>query len=250
MERARLLSAIEARRSRREYRGKYIDNHQLNKLRQLIDEYTTNGGVRMEMAADSGVAFNGLTKSYGMLSGVNNFVGMIAKKDDWLASEKLGYYGQLLMLEAVSMGLGTCWVSLTLKRENLPFTLAPGEEVLSTITFGNVDEHDSLKERFVRGMLNIRNKTLEELFISDVEPPKWFINGVRAAQKAPSAMKKQPVCFRLKNGVVTACVPDIGDFMNAHDLGIFKLHFQIGAGGGRWEWGNHGVYTPKEDINN
>ena len=246
MERARLLAAIEARRSRREYKGRYIDNQKLSHLRRLIGEYTAQSGIRMELATDSGAAFNGLTKSYGMLSGVNNFVGMIGGKEDWQTAEKLGYYGQLLVLEAVSMGLGTCWISLTLKRENLPFTLSKGEEVLSTITIGEVDPEDSLKEKFVRGMLNIRNKTLEEMFISDVEPPKWFINGVRAAQKAPSAMKKQPVCFRYKNGVVTAGVSDISEFMNAHDLGIFKLHFQIGAGGGQWEWGNRGVYTPKE----
>ncbi|MFC2347211.1 MAG: nitroreductase, partial [Scardovia wiggsiae] len=27
------------------------------------------------------------------------------------------------------------------------------------------------------------------------------------------------------------------------DLGIAKLHFQIGAGGGSWEWGDRGTFS-------
>jgi len=244
----KLSEALKTRRSRRQYRGRYLNNHQIANLERLIAKYTAEGGggFRMELAADSGAAFSGFTRSYGMLSGVNNFVGLVCGKGDWLGMEKLGYFGELLVLEAVSMGLGTCWVSFAAKKvEELPFTLKDGEKIASAIVIGNVNEQTTSKERFVRGLLNIRQKTLEELYISDVDPPQWFIDGVMAAQKAPSAMKKQPVHFRLKDGKVTAGVNDITEYMNAYDLGIFKLHFQIGAGGGQWEWGNHGVYTPK-----
>jgi hypothetical protein len=28
------------------------------------------------------------------------------------------------------------------------------------------------------------------------------------------------------------------------DFGIAKLHFVLGAGGGKWEWGNGGKFAP------
>ncbi|HJE21313.1 MAG TPA: nitroreductase, partial [Bifidobacterium pullorum] len=30
-----------------------------------------------------------------------------------------------------------------------------------------------------------------------------------------------------------------------NDLGIAKLHFQIGAGAGTWTWGDGGLFTHK-----
>jgi len=37
-------------------------------------------------------------------------------------------------------------------------------------------------------------------------------------------------------------VKDIADPMLAIDFGIAKLHFEIGAGGGKWSWGNNGEF--------
>jgi len=51
-------------------------------------------------------------------------IGMIGNKDDPNSQEKLGYYGELIVLQATEMRLGTCWVGGTFDRESCPFTLS------------------------------------------------------------------------------------------------------------------------------
>ena len=87
-------------------------------------------------------------------------------------------------------------------------------------------------------MTHRKTKTAEELFETDTPVPGWFKSGIAAVQKAPSAVNRQPVTFKYKNDTVTASVKDISISGMALDLGIAKLHFELGAGGGTWCWGN------------
>lgn len=36
----------------------------------------------------------------------------------------------------------------------------------------------------------------------------------------------------------------------AFDFGIAKAHFELGAGGGKWEWGNNGEFTRSAEDGN
>lgn len=63
---------------------------------------------------------------------------------------------------------------------------------------------------------------------------------MRAVRRAPSALNRQPVRFVWRDGAVSASVPDYAS--QAVDLGIAKLHFEIGAGGGSWKPGSGGAY--------
>jgi len=238
MDRERLMKAIDARRSRRKYINTPMDSGVVKTLEELVKKYNAMGNVRMELVTNDGTAFNGLSKSYGLLSGVNDFIGLIADKKDFLMEEKLGYYGEILVLEATALGLGTCWVGGSFDKKNMPFALSDNENVACTITIGSVDEKDSFKEKLVRSLSHRKTKTVEELYTGDPIVPEWFINGMQAVQKAPSAVNRQPVLFSYDAGVVTASVKDETDFMMAIDLGIAKLHFELGAGSGSWEWGN------------
>ena len=76
------------------------------------------------------------------------------------------------------------------------------------------------------------------MYSSDGPVPDWFLAGMEAVQKAPSAVNRQPVMFSYQEGIVTASVKDIEGDGFAFDLGIAKLHFEIGVGGGTWEFGN------------
>lgn len=64
----------------------------------------------------------------------------------------------------------------------------------------------------------------------DTPVPDWFINGMRAVQKATLAINLQSEHFTYKSGVVTAEVKG-SDNYKLIDLGIAKAHFEIGAGG-------------------
>ena len=91
-------------------------------------------------------------------------------------------------------------------------------------------------------MTHRKIKAAEELYDADAPVPGWLKSGIAAVQKAPSAVNRQPVTFMYKNNVVTASVKDISISGMALDLGIAKLHFELGAGGGSWAWGNGAAF--------
>lgn len=250
-----LLEAIERRRSRRKYKTTPIEPTTLSRLRELIEGYSKVDGVDMRLVTNNGSAFAGLRKSYGMLAGVQNYIGLIDQVADpqnqsgYRASvntEKMGYYGELVVLHAVILGLGTCWVGGSFDRRSCPFELASNETVVCTIVIGNAPEEMNTREKLIRSMTHRKTKTVEMMYESDGPVPDWFINGMQAVQKAPSAVNRQPVLFSYRCGNVTASVPNPSDIGSAFDLGIAKLHFEVGAGGGAWTFGNGAAFKRGE----
>jgi nitroreductase len=246
-----LLEAINQRRSRRKYLSVPLDAIVAERLQGLIGEYNKTDGVDMRLVLNNGTAFAGLRKSYGMLAGVQNYIGLIDRVADpenpskYRASvntEKMGYYGELVVLHAATLGLGTCWVGGSFDRRLTPFELADGEMVACTITLGLVPEVMSLREKVIRGATHRKTKTVEEMYDADTPVPDWFLSGMQAVQKAPSAVNRQPVHFYYRRGEVAAAVPNPADIGSAFDLGIAKLHFEIGAGGGMWAFGNGAAF--------
>ncbi len=236
-----LEEAITVRRSRRKYLATPIEPETVERLRALARKYSEAGKVRIEPVFNDGSAFEGLRKTYGLLTGVQNYAGLIADKSDALAIERLGYYGELFTLEAVALGLGTCWVGGSFDRKLCPFQLGENEKLACVIAFGPVPEQSSARERFIYSATHRKSKRAEEMMVADAPAPDWFMAGMQAVERAPSAVNRQPVVFTLKGGLVAAGVQDYGAAM---DLGIAKLHFEIGAGGGAWAFGNHAAFSP------
>ena len=237
-----LLHAIDHRRSRRKYLPGPIDAQTREALQALAAEYSEKSGARIELVFDNPAAFDGLRKTYGMLSGVRNYAGLIVNPGDKQAVERLGYYGELLMLHAVSMNLGACWVGGSFDRACCPFTLTGGEEIICTVSLGPTKEKNSLRESLIYGITHRKTKTAEQMMTADAPVPGWFMDGMLAVQKAPSAVNRQSVLFSYKDGVVSARVENPGS-MTLLDFGIAKLHFELGAGGGAWAWGNGAAFT-------
>ena len=214
-----------------------------DKLRGLIADIGGRGNLKMQLVVGNGDAFNGFRRSYGMFSGVRNFIAMIGNESDVVALEKLGYFGEWLVLHCTSLGLGSCWVGGTFSRKACPVELGAEESVVCAITVGYTEDKLSAKEKLIRWGTHRKSKTVEQMYASDEPVPEWFINGMKAVQKAPSAVNRQPVVFSYRNGVVSAAVGEIAGMGYAFDLGIAKLHFELGAGGGNWAFGNGGEYT-------
>ena len=236
-----LLQAIDHRRSRRKYLPEPINTQTKESLQALAAEYSEKSGARIELVFDNPAAFDGLRKTYGMLTGVRNYAGLIVDPGDKQAVERLGYYGELLMLHAVALDLGACWVGGSFDRACCPFKLIDCEEIICTISLGVTKEKNSLRESLIYGVTHRKTKTIEDMMSIDAPAPDWFMTGMEAVQKAPSAVNKQPVMFHYKNGIVSASVENPGS-MTLLDFGIAKLHFELGAGGGTWDWGNGGVF--------
>jgi len=241
-----LLTAIDVRRSRRNYVPKPLGTSDGEAIQSLISKFNDEQNLNMQLITGNGDAFEGFRRTYGFFSGVQNYVAFVGNAKDVLEMEKYGYFGELLILEATLLGLGTCWVGGTFDRKSTPIELSDEESITCVITIGNVPSDLSTREKFIKKITHRRrSKTIEEMTVSDEELPEWFLSGMRAVQKAPSAVNRQPVKFTYRDEAVTAAVDNTSQEGFAFDLGIAKLHFEIGAGGGVWEFGNGGAFIRK-----
>ncbi|QNO14032.1 nitroreductase family protein [Alkalicella caledoniensis] len=194
----------------------------------------------MDIIEDARDAFNGFRKSYGMFSNVRTIITLAGKTNDPHLKEKAGHYGELLVLEATELNLGTCWVGGTFEKKNPIFKVADDETLVCVLTIGNVNEENTFKESIIYKLTLRKIKPLKDLYVSDAETPNWFIKGMEAVQKAPSAINRLPVKFEYKNGVVSASTPDTMVY-DLIDLGIAKVHFSLTVGG-HFELGNKGKF--------
>lgn len=237
-----LQQAIEIRRSRRKYLPHPIDRETTEKLQALLLEYGKQGTVDMRLVLNDEAAWNGLTKSYGLFSNVRNYVGLIHQKGDWEELERLGYYGELWALQATVLGLGTCWVGGSFRRSRCPFVLTKGEMIACAISVGPVFSKLSGKEKWIHHFTHRKTKSAEDMIQSDAPLPGWAQKGMQAVQKAPSALNRQPVLFSYRDGILSASIEQPNDIGSVLDFGIAKAHFELGAGGGAWKWGNGGIF--------
>ena len=242
-----LQNAITIRRSRRKYLPAPLEASDITKLQALIAEYASKENLDMRLVLENGTAFKGLRKSYGMFSGVRNYIGLIGNKTDLINTEKLGYYGELLVLNATMLRLGTCWVGGSFNRASCPFDIRDDESIICTITIGNVAPELGVKEKLIRSITHRKTKNIEQMYTSSRAVPEWFLYGMKSVQVAPSAVNRQPVTFSyIQDDAVSASVKNIAGDGFALDLGIAKLHFELGAGGGTWNFGNGASF--RKDI--
>ncbi|MGN1245676.1 MAG: nitroreductase family protein, partial [Muribaculaceae bacterium] len=73
-----------------------------------------------------------------------------------------------------------------------------------------------------------KSKTVEKVSKCSGDMPEWFRNGVEAALLAPSAVNQQKFRFELVGDRVRATTG--WGFYPKVDLGIAKLHFELGSG--------------------
>lgn len=105
-----------------------------------------------------------------------------------LASLHGGVAGEALVLEAASLGLGTCWVSGSFRKSRVDIPLKKGEKIAALIPFGQPPHQEGVPGR--------RRKTLPELCLDDPSLwPNWAFQAAEAVRAAPSAVNLQPWRF-------------------------------------------------------
>lgn len=237
--------AVMHRRSRRSYKDLPVEGEKAEALKELIGKLNEESGLRICFLEDGRSAFAGLSKSYGMFKGVRSLIVIFGRKADEDRREKCGYYGEKLVLEATKRRLGTCWVGGTFDRKDGLFQAGEEEELICVITVGEVREELSFKENLLQGLIHRKSKSEKELCSFDEEPPEWFWQGMRLVAVAPSAKNSQKFRFHYFEGRVCADIA-ADEYFDMVDLGIAKLHFEIGAGG-RFEWGKGAAYRREEE---
>lgn len=212
-----ISEAIKERHSVRAYTDKKIEGEVLFALENKIAEINGESGLNVQLVLNEEKAFGGRMAHYGKFSGVKNYIAMVGKKGADL-SEKVGYYGQKLVLFAQTLGLNTCWVALTYKKVKTAYKIEEGEKLALVIAIGY---------GATQGVPH-KNKSINAVSNAGEDSPEWFVNGVKAALLAPTATNQQKFFFTLKDGEVTA-KPGLGFYAKV-DLGIVKYHFELGSG--------------------
>lgn len=211
-----ISEAITARHSVRQYTEASIPDDIVAALNNKINEINAQRNLHIQLVTNEPKAFDGTMAHYGNFSGVSNYFALIGKNATDL-DEKCGYYGEALVLLAQSLGLNTCWVALTFKKIKTAYCLDNGEKLVMVIALGYGKS---------QGVAH-KSKPLNAVGSCAGDMPDWFRKGVEAALLAPTAMNQQKFRFIL-NGDRLSAKPGIG-FYTKVDLGIAKLHFEIGA---------------------
>ena len=226
-----LIEAIRARHSVRKYDSRPIEPEKVAALRAAIDRINAEQGLNIQLALEEPRAFSAGLWKYGQFSGVRNYLVMAGPKGS-AAEEKIGFYGEELVLLAQTLGLSTCWVGLSYKKIPGTYTLREGDIVHCTISLGyglNAGVQHPLKP-------------MENFYEVDGEagggvPPAWFLAGMEAAILAPTAVNQQKFRFILHPGNLVEAKPLFSLVGYTHiDLGIVKYHFEVGAGKEIFKW--------------
>lgn len=128
-----LNKAMQERHSVRSYLDKPIGSDALKELNSIIDDCNRDGGLHIQLIVNEPKAFDGFMAHYGKFSGVKNYVALIGEKGK---DEKIGYYGEKIVLAAQALGLNTCWVAMTYKKIKTAFTVGKGERFYCVIAIG------------------------------------------------------------------------------------------------------------------
>ena len=224
-----LQEAITARHSVRKYIDKEIPADIVTALQDKIAEYNKVGNLNIQLVLNETRAFTGML-SYGSFSGVRNYFVMVGKKGADL-DERVGYYGEQLVLLAQTLGLNTCWVGLSYRKVPEAYNVGKDEKLACMIALG-YGETQGVSHKI---------KTIEQVSNASDLTPAWFKRGVEAALLAPTAVNQQKFTFEYVG------VKDNWHIVKARkgfsiigytgiDLGIVKCHFMIAVGDVSLKW--------------
>ena len=221
-----LQEAIAARHSVRAYKNEPLTDDVVKALEEQIAVLNREGKLHIQLILNEPKAFQGTMAKYGKFRNANNYIVMAGKKADDL-DERVGYYGEHLVLLAQTLGLNTCWVGLTYKKIPGTYTLRDGDTVHCVISLGYGT---------IPGVQHPL-KPVEQFYESEGLPPKWFQDGMEAAMLAPTAVNQQKFKFILHEGnkVEAKTSFSMAGYTNI-DLGIVKYHFEVGAGKDCFTW--------------
>ena len=225
-----IQEAIEARHSVRAYKEQPLTEEIVRVLEEQIAILNDEGQLHIQLILNEPKAFQGTLAKYGKFRGVTNYIVMAGKKSEDL-DERVGYYGEHLVLLAQTLGLNTCWVGLSYSKVPGTYVLDEGEKIACYIAIGYGETQG----------VGHKVKTVERVSNASDITPSWFKKGVEAALLAPTAVNQQKFSFEyvgMENSrhkvLAKRGFSMIG--YTQMDLGIAKYHFEIGAGKEKFVW--------------
>ena len=237
-----IQEAIEARHSVRAYKDLPLSEEIVKLLEDELVKLNNEGQLHIQLICNEPKAFQGTMAKYGKFRNANNYLVMAGKKAEDL-DERIGYYGEHLVLLAQTLGLNTCWVGLSYSKVPGTYVLEEGEKIACYIAIGYGETQG----------VGHKIKTVEQVSNANDITPSWFKKGVEAALLAPTAVNQQKFSFEYV-GMNKGGVLDVDNIVEGTrhqvrakkgfsmigytqmDLGIAKYHFEVGAGKVNFEW--------------
>ena len=130
-----IQEAIEARHSIRAYKDQPLADEVVRRLEEEIAVVNQKGNLHVQLIRNEPKAFQGTMAKYGKFRNANNYIVMAGKKAEDL-DERVGYYGEHLVLLAQTLGLNTCWVGLSYSKVPGTYVLDEGEKIACYIAIG------------------------------------------------------------------------------------------------------------------
>ncbi|MBQ8201016.1 MAG: nitroreductase family protein [Clostridia bacterium] len=212
----RLTEAVKLRTSCRSYRGAPAIAD-FSALSYYTSRYALPG-ARLALLPVDDSFFTGTLLGMKRITGCRMVAAVIISGDEPRARIHAGILGEAFVLEATSLGLGTCWNTGTYRRKNLQTALSANEMVLCVIAVGIPaapltaprTRHRKPPEHFCRGQWR--------------EWPEQLLTAAVLVQQAPSAMNMQP--WTLYVGAEGAFVVDANERAQL-DVGIALCHAEL-----------------------
>lgn len=211
------MEAIRQRHSVRSYQNRKIEDEKAAQLHDLIARCNQEGNLNLQLLEDAGGTFSRMLSKVMGLGSAPSVIACVGP-DDGTLDERIGYYGQKIVLFAQTLGLNTCWAG-TFSEKNTPANRNPGDRLPIVIAIG-----------YGTGSGRVRkSKAAADVVKGGMEgKPEWFCKGVEAALLAPTAVNQQKFEIRLKEDG-TAEIIDKGGILSKIDKGIVTYNFEVGA---------------------
>ena len=239
-----LYGAIQSRHSARAFDGQKLSAGHTRAIEEACAVAPALAqGARAILLGEARGVFPGW-----VFKGVPAFLAAIGDAAVPHIDEAVGFLGECVILRAVSLGLGTCWVAGTYNPRQAAslVRLERGERIYAVSPVGYTARPGLAAEFFKIVAGSARRKPIEELLLPESRPiadsPSWMRTALEAARLAPSAMNRQPWRFALEaDGIRVAIAAGGGHDTAAKrlDCGIALCHLELGALAagvhGRWE---------------
>lgn len=219
-------TAIDMRHAVRKFTTEPLHEDVVQTINKRIEEINGQSGLQITLVTNEPKAFKSFLSKIGGFQNVTNYLVLAAPKgNDY--KELVGYYGEELVLLAMTMGVHSCWVANSYKLKNKSdFIPWKGGSIPVVIALGYGQDNGALH----------RSKPFTTLSKTPKEAaPSWYVTGVRAAMAAPTAMNQQKFQLELlENNRVS--LTSKGKGIALVDKGIVKFHFEVGAGLRNFQW--------------
>jgi len=231
-------AAIFNRRSRRQFELRPLDPGLLAKMKKVCNEFHPFPEARAVLVTQGpDRVFKGVLGSYGKIKGAPAFIAFVGDMGHPFVQEKIGYFGEGILLEATALNLGTCWVGGMFRPEVVRslIELHKNEKVLAVTPLGYARGNLSLQEKIMVGIARSHHrKPFSELStgLDETRWPAWIKTALEAARLAPSAVNRQPWRFNVQERSITVSVDDPKDTYHISkrlDCGIAMLHIEVSA---------------------